>query len=64
MLQVAYTNHIGRAEHDEKSGKDTSISNAADLAMTEKHNNHDYSQEDVDRMQSAINLELKKYNKH
>ena len=62
MQQVAYTNHIGRAEHDGKA-KDTSISTSADLANTEKHNNHDYTQDEVARMESAINLELKSFNK-
>lgn len=62
MIKVAYTNHIGHGEHDNRA-KSTDISSAADLATAEKHNNHEYTQEDVDRMQSAINLELKPYNK-
>ena len=62
MTQVAYTNHIGRSSRDNHSGKNTAICNLADLAAVEKHNNHDYTQEDVDRMESAINLNLKGYN--
>lgn len=63
MIEVAYTNHIGRSQHDKKS-KGTNISTAADLAAAEKHNNHDYTQEDIDRIQSNINLELKEFNRH
>lgn len=61
-MKVVYTNHVGRSEHD-KAAKNTNIANAADLAAVEKHNNHDYSQEDVSRMQSAIDLKLKYLNK-
>lgn len=62
MRKVAYTNHIGRTSRDTHSGKNTAICNLADLAAAEKHNNHDYTQEEVDRMQSDINLDLKHYN--
>ena len=62
MYSVAYTNHIGRGEADKKS-RGTNIASASDLAAAEKHNNHDYTQEDVDKMQSAIDLNLKQYNK-
>ena len=61
-MRVVYTNHIGRSEHD-KAAKSTNIGSASDLAAVEKHNNHDYTQDDVDKMQSAINLELKYLNK-
>ena len=62
MRKVAYTNHIGRTSRDTHTGKNTAICNLADLAAAEKHNNHDYTQEEVDRMQSDINLDLKGYN--
>lgn len=63
MKSVSITSHIGRSQHDNKSGKDTRIRNASDLARASRHNNHDYTQDDVDRMESSINLDLKKYNK-
>lgn len=62
MKKVAFTNHIGRSNHDSNSGKDTTIKTAAELQATEKHNNHDYTQEEVERMQSSISLDDKIYN--
>lgn len=62
MKQVAYTNHIGRTSRDKHSGKNTAICTLADLAAAEKHNNHDYTPEEVAKMQSDINLDLKDYN--
>ena len=62
-MQVAYTNHIGHSSRDTHSGKSTAISSIADLSATEKHNNHDYSKNDVGRMQSDIDLELKYLNR-
>ena len=62
MKQVAYTNHIGHSSRDTHSGKSTAISTLTDLAATEKHNNHDYHQSEVDRMQSSINLDLREHN--
>lgn len=61
MHQVAYSNHIGRTAHDKKS-KSTALSTAADLAAAEKHNNHDYTQDDIERLASKIDLSLKQYN--
>ena len=63
MRSVAYTNHIGTAGHD-ANAKNTTVASAADLANLEKHNNHNYSQKDIEKMESNINLELKKLNKH
>ena len=62
-MPVAYTNHIGRSSRDTHSGKNTAISTVSDLGATEKHNNHDYTQADVGRMQSDINLEQKHLNR-
>lgn len=62
MRQVAYTNHIGHSSRDKHSGKSTAIMSLADLAATEKHNNHDYTQDEVDRMQSSIDLEQRQHN--
>lgn len=62
-MAIAYTNHIGRSSRDKHSGKNTAISSLSDLAATERHNNHDYTQEDVGRMQSAIDLELRDLNR-
>lgn len=64
MKQVSYTNHIGRAVRDNKSGKSNIISNLKDLAAVEKHHNHDYTQEEVEKLQSDINLALRHYNRH
>ena len=61
---AAYTNHIGHHSRDTFRGKDTSISTIGKLAATEKHNNHEYTQADIDRMQSDINLELRHLNRH
>lgn len=63
-MPVAYTNHIGHSSRDTHSGKDTSVSTLASLAAVEKHNNHDYTAEEVARMQSDINLDLKRLNRH
>lgn len=62
-MEVAYTNHIGRSTRDTHTGKNTAISSIADLVATEKHNNHDYTQIDVDHMQSAIDLDHKHLNR-
>lgn len=62
MHKVAYTNHIGQSQAD-KGSRGTNIASAADLAAAEKHNNHKYTPEDLEHIQSGINLELKKYNK-
>lgn len=62
-MSVAYTNHIGRSSRDKHSGKNTAISSIGDLAAVEKHNNHDYTQADVGRMQSDINLDQKIFNR-
>lgn len=59
---AAYTNHIGRSARDR--GKDTTIRTASNLADAERHNNHDYTQADVDRMESDINLSLRYLNHH
>ena len=59
---AAYTNHIGRSARDR--GKDTTIRTASNLADAERHNNHDYTQADVDRMESDINLNLRYLNRH
>lgn len=61
---VAYTNHIGHSSRDKHTDKSTTISNTSDLAAADKHNNHDYTTDDVDRMQSAINLDKKDLNTH
>lgn len=61
-MPVAYTNHIGRSSRDTHSGKNTAISNASDLGAAEKHNNHDYTPDDVARMQSDIDLDRKHLN--
>jgi len=61
---AAYTNHIGHHSRDTFRGKDTSISTVGKLAAAEKHNNHEYTQADIDRMQSDINLELRHLNRH
>lgn len=61
-MNVAYTNHIGRSSRDTHSGKNTAISTLKDLAATERHNNHDYTAEDISRMESCIDLELKELN--
>lgn len=63
MKKVSITSHIGRSQHDLNSGKDTRIQTASDLAHAEKHNNHNYTQEDVVRMESAIDLSLRHFNK-
>ena len=63
-MQVAYTNHIGHSSRDTHSGKSNAISTVSDLGATERHNNHDYSEQDVAKMQSNINLELRHLNKH
>lgn len=62
MKKVAYTNHIGQSQAD-KGSRGTNISSASDLAAAEKHNNHDYTEEDLEHIQSNINLALKEYNK-
>lgn len=62
-MEVTYTNHIGRSSRDKHSGKDTAIHSINDLAAVERHNNHEYSADDVIRMQSAINLDLKHLNR-
>ena len=62
MKAVSCTSHIGRSNHEKNSGKNTSISTAGDLAATEIHNNHEYTNEDVARMQSYIDLDLKPHN--
>ncbi len=62
-MSIAYTNHIGRSSRDKHSGKNTAISSIGDLAAVEKHNNHDYTQADVGRMQSDINLDQKIFNR-
>lgn len=59
---AAYTNHIGRSARDR--GKDTTIRTASNLADAERHNNHEYTQADVDRMESDINLKLRYLNRH
>ena len=61
-MQVAYTNHIGHSSRDTHSGKSTAISTLSDLGAVNKHNNHDYTELDVSRMQSNINLELRHLN--
>ena len=61
---AAYTNHIGHHSRDTFRGKDTSISTVGKLAAAEKHNNHEYTQADIDRMQSDINLDLRHLNRH
>lgn len=61
MTSVSMTSHIGAAQHD-KNAKSNTISTGADLANVEKHNNHDYTEQDVARMQSNIDLSLKEYN--
>lgn len=63
-MQVAYTNHIGHSSRDTHSGKSNAISTVSDLGATERHNNHDYSEQDVAKMQSNINLALRHLNKH
>ena len=63
-MPVAYTNHIGHSSRDTHSGKSTAISSVGDLAATEKHNNHDYNELDVSRMQSDIDLSRKHLNQH
>jgi len=63
-MPVAYTNHIGHSSRDTHSGKSTAISSVGDLAATEKHNNHDYNEFDVGRMQSDIDLSRKHLNRH
>lgn len=63
MKKVSITSHIGRGQHDLKSGKDTRIRTASELAHAEKHNNHDYTQADVERMESSIDLSLRRFNK-
>lgn len=63
-MPVAYTNHIGHSSRDTHSGKSTAISSVGDLAATDKHNNHDYSELDVGRMQSDIDLSRKHLNQH
>lgn len=62
-MPVAYTNHIGHSSRDTHSGKGTAISTLGDLGATERHNNHDYTEADVARLQSDINLELKHLNR-
>lgn len=62
MREVAYTNHIGQGQAD-KGSRGTNIASASDLAAAEKHNNHDYTEEDLEHIQSNINLALKEYNK-
>lgn len=62
MKTVSCTSHIGRSNHEKNSGKNTSISSAGDLGATETHNNHEYTKEDVARMQSYIDLDLKSHN--
>lgn len=61
-MGIAYTNHIGRSARDKHSGKSTIIFTIKDLVATEKHNNHDYTTDDVSHMQSSINLDMKKEN--
>lgn len=62
MSSVAMTSHIGATQHD-KTAKSNTISTGGDLANVEKHNNHDYTEQDVSRMQSSIDLSMKVYNK-
>ena len=64
MKQVSYTNHIGRAARDSKAGKSNIISTLKNLAAVEKHHNHDYTEEEVRKLQSDINLALRHYNRH
>ena len=61
MISVAMTSHIGATQHD-RLAKSNTISTGADLANVEKHNNHEYTEEDVARMQSNIDLSEKEQN--
>lgn len=64
MIKVSYSNHIGRASRDSESGKNTAIFTLTDLAAVEKHNNHDYTPQEIAKLQSDINLNLKHLNRH
>lgn len=59
---VSYSNTIG-TKGSVKGAKNNSISTATDLAQAEKHANHDYTQEEIDKMSSDIDLSKKHLNR-
>lgn len=59
--KVSYSNTIG-TKGSRSGAKNNSISTAADLAHAEKHANHAYSQEEVDKLSSDINLSRREIN--
>lgn len=60
--KVSYSNTIG-TKGSRSGAKNNSISTAADLAHAEKHANHDYTQEEVDKLSSDIDLARKELNR-
>lgn len=55
-MKVSYSNHIGRSVRDGKIGKSNIISTLGDLAAVEKHNNNYYTPEEVETLESCIDL--------
>ena len=60
--KVSYSNTIG-TKGSRSGAKNNSISTAADLAHAEKHANHDYTQDEVDKLSSDIDLARKELNR-
>ena len=61
ITSVSYTNHVGTVRKN--GSKDNSISNLAKLIAAEKHANHDYTQAEVDKMSSDIDLSKRYQNR-
>lgn len=61
MKAVSFSCHIGR---DGRTGKKHVLKTIKCLDAVEKHNNHDYTQEEVDRLESDIDLSRKYLNQH
>jgi hypothetical protein len=60
--KVSYSNTIG-TKGSRSGAKNNSISTAADLAHAEKHANHDYTQEEVNKLSSDIDLSKRELNR-
>ena len=58
--EVVFTNHIGRST---RSGECYTIGTLADLKAVEKHNNHDYTEEEVKNVDSNIDLNKRYLNR-
>ena len=59
--RVSYSNTVGTTG-SKQGAKNNSISTCAALKSAEKHANHEYTEEEVKRLSSDIDLSLKKFN--